>query len=74
MKNIEVPRFPEISVKRVLNDMRDNEEVLSYLPDLTTESGKNQDRTFLYNTVNTIVSDYFINLMREIEETRIRKA
>ena len=56
---VSVPRFASISVKFVLAEIWNREEIRIYLPDMKNINSKSIDRQFLFNIVNTVDPQFF---------------
>ena len=59
-----------ITVKRVVEQVRDNEAWMRYLPDHPAAGG----RAFLFNVVNSLDPAYFVQAQGEVERLRIKEA
>ena len=59
-----------ITVKRVVAQVKDNENWMRYLPDHPAAGG----RQFLFNVVNTLDPEYFVRAQGEVERMRIAEA
>ena len=59
-----------ITVKRVINQVKDNEAYMQYLPEHPAAGG----RAFLFNIVNTLDPEYFGRAQGEVERRRIAQA
>ena len=73
VKRINVPKFEEISIKAILKMYKDDEKVQSYLPEIKAK-GKQLDRKFLFNIINTIYPTVLPELIahaRDLREKRI---
>ena len=59
---INVPVFDEVSVKNLIDMVKNDKLVCSYLPDEYLEN-KTPDRQFLLNIINSIYPDYLENVI-----------
>lgn len=65
---------PELTVERVLKQVKGFKQIMKYLPDLP-ENGKHYiERDFLFTIVNTVDRNYFREALAEIESRRSQKA
>ena len=72
--DVNVPLCPEITVERVLEQIKNIKEFMIYLPDLP-EIGKSYiERGFVFAVVNTIDRNYFRHALAELEARRAKKA
>ena len=53
IKHIVVPHYEEISVKAVFETYKNDEALMKYLPEIRAK-GKQLDRTFFFNILNTV--------------------
>jgi len=68
-----VPRFPEFSVTKLLDDVVKDPLIRSYLPDLRDVDGKiklNMNRQYLFNIINTLNPDFFSENMSCLMQNR----
>ena len=54
---IKVQRLDEISIKKMMENIKDDAELAKYLPDEYL-SGRAIDRTFFFNVINTVYPGY----------------
>ena len=59
-----------ITVKRVVQQVKNNTVYMQYLPDHPASAG----RAFLFNIVNTLDPEYFRRATHEVDKRRISKA
>ena len=57
VKFIKVPKYEELYLNRVREEVKDDEDIRRHLPDLGTKS-KSLDRSFFFNVVNTLQPEY----------------
>ena len=63
IKQIQVPLLDELSVKSVLDMVRNDPEVVAYFPDEYLKKLK-PDRPFFFNTINTIHEGFLPQLIQ----------
>ena len=51
---VKVPKYPELNVKDIMDDLKEDEKFMSYLP-VMKENLRIVDRDFFFNTVNTLM-------------------
>ena len=72
--DVNVPMSPEITVERVLEQIKNIKDFMIDLPDLP-ETGKSYiERGFVFAVVNTIDRNYFAHALAELEARRAKKA
>ena len=54
INTVTVPRLQELSVLNILDIVKDDSELLKYLPDEYTNGKRKPDRDYLYNCINTL--------------------
>ena len=62
VKMIKVPCYEELSVKALYPQAKEDHRLSLYLPDIR-DKGKPLERTFFFNILNTIESDYVSHLI-----------
>ena len=62
VKTINVPRYKEISVLEIMEELKGDTQVMQYIPNITAK-GKQVDRVFFFNIVNTIRPEYMHKLI-----------
>ena len=70
IKPVKVADRRFITLKRVVQQLKDNLVYMQYLPDKPESAG----RPFVFTIVNTLDPDYFRFAQREVEKRRIAKA
>lgn len=65
---------PELTVDKVLKQVKGHRDVMLYLPELNENGKQYVERNFLFGIVNTIDKNYFREALAEIEVRRTRKA
>ena len=53
IKMIDVPKYQELAVKNLINDMMEDPMINQYLPDIS-HKGRPIDRKFFFNILNTL--------------------
>lgn len=66
---VNVPRYPELTIKAVTPYAMNHPKIKKYLPDLHTENPQ-IDRHFLFTIINTIEPEFFPNKLRQIESRK----
>ena len=74
ISHIHVPMCPELTVERVLSQVKAHPSMLEYLPTISDTGKQYIERDFLFNVVNTIDPNFFRDALAEIEGRRHRKA
>ena len=72
IKPIVVPHYEEISVKAVFETYKNDEALLRYLPEIKAK-GKQLDRTFFYNVLNTIYPEVMPAIVASSREQREKR-
>jgi hypothetical protein len=62
VRQIIVPKLDELGIKYMLQMVKDDEELMMYLPDDYLKKMV-PDRAFFFNTINTIYPNYLYNLV-----------
>ena len=57
LRVVQIPKWPEVNVKTLYEHYLNDEEVAWYLPDKFTK-GRQIDRSFFFNVLNTIVPSH----------------
>ena len=70
LQTINVPRYSELTMKRVLNEIKVHTSLLEYLPDASELNEKTVERSYLFNLVNTLDGTYFPALIDELEKLK----
>ena len=71
IRKVNVPRFRQLSLRTVLEDVESMPLVLKYLPDHLDGDEPPIDREFVFTIVNTCDSNYFPKQLRKIENERM---
>ena len=69
INHIVVPRLDELSVQKMTEMMRDDQELRSYLPDEYFKQ-KTADRTYFFNILNTLYPEYVQKLLFHAHKQR----
>ena len=67
---IKVPTCPELTVDKVLQQVKPHREIMKYLPEPSVTGKQYVERDFLFCVVNTIDRNYFREALAEIELRR----
>ena len=62
---MEVPHYPEISVKNLYDDAMGDPELAQYLPSVEQLSGKPPEREFFFGVLCTIRKQYMSDIIEE---------
>ena len=63
---INVPMCPELTVERILKQVKDHKEITRYLPFITERANQYMERDFLFSIVNTIDRRFFKEALAEV--------
>ena len=74
IRMMKIPKCPEITVDRVLQQVRGIKEIMKYLPDIPLAGKHYIEREFLFSVVNTVDPDYFRLALAELEARRSVKS
>ena len=74
VKRVCVPRYNQLSVRTVYDQICMRPEIVKYLPDIKPEADKFIDREFFFNVVNTCDTDFFPRQIKKLEEEQKRVA
>ena len=69
VKRVSVPHFEELSVKNIFPRVKDEPEVMQYLPDKLPKS-KLPDRQYFFNVLNTVRQEYVSELIAHANRQR----
>ena len=67
---LRVPMCPELTVHKVMMQVKEHHQVTAYLPDLPENGKLYVERDFLFAIVNTVDKNYFREALAEIELRR----
>lgn len=67
---LRVPMCPELTVDKVMMQVKEHNQVMAYLPDLPLNGKLYVERDFLFAIVNTVDKNYFREALAEIETRR----
>ena len=70
---VNVPKSTSISLKYVLSQVAERDEITMYLPDVRNCDTKAMDRSFLFNIVNTIDDQFFVEEIEKHEQMKREK-
>ena len=62
LKQVHVPKYDELSVKKFWPLMQQVNDFMAYMPDPTPD-GRLPDRQYFWNVLNTVNSDYVARLV-----------
>ena len=66
-----IPQESEFKVEKLLEMIKNDDEVKQYLPDWTKKHVP--DKRFLYNVVNTVHKNSIVNWIKRVKATKIDK-
>lgn len=69
---MDVPMYPEISVKNLFEDAALDPEVNKYLPTMIQLSNKNPERPFFFGVLGTLRRDYLADVIQEAHSKRFK--
>ena len=69
---INVPMCPELTVERILKQVKDHKEITRYLPRIDEKGKQYMERDFLFSIVNTIDRRFFKEALAEVNARRLR--
>jgi hypothetical protein len=70
--HLEVPLYPEISVKNLYEDAFNDPEVAKYLPTQEQMSGRLPERAFFFGVLGTLKRHYMTEIIKEAHEKRFK--
>ena len=71
IRKIHVPKYREVTVDTVYEKVKDCQNIMYYLPDFNKEKYKPSqvlERKFMFEIINSVDSNFFLELIQEIEE------
>ena len=71
VKYVKVPHYEELSVKRFWPILREDETLVQYMPDFTTED-KLPDRVYFWNLANTVQNAYVQKVIKHANDQRMK--
>ena len=71
VKQVNIPKFDELSVKNLFPKFKEDADVMSYLPD-RLPSGKLPDRTYFFNVLNTVRPEYVKEMVEHANKLRFK--
>ena len=69
VKWISVPRYDELSIKNLFDAVKEDQDVMAYFPD-SLPKGRQPDRTYFFNILNSVHSEYTRNLISVAQKYR----
>ena len=69
LKTIEVPPYDELSVRNLWPNVKDNPEVMKYMPDKMAK-GKYVSRTYFFNVLYMLFPDYLSKMIAHAQKQR----
>ena len=69
VKKIVVPRYDELSVKNIFPMVKDDPEIMIYLP-ATLPKGKLPERTYFFNVFNTVHHERLVKIIEHANKQR----
>jgi hypothetical protein len=70
---MEVPKFPELSVKNMFEEAIRDPEVSTYLPDFEMNSKKYPERDFFFCVLASIKPDYLKQVIEIAHQNRMKE-
>ena len=77
IKHIDIPKFKEITVLSVYEKIKDNEEIMAYIPAWDGDkydASVMLDREWFFDLLNTLDPDFFPKIIEELEHLRRKEA
>ena len=69
LKTIEVPPYDELSVRNLWPNVKDNAEIMKYMPDKMAK-GKYVSRTYFFNVLYTLFPEYVSKMISHAQKQR----
>ena len=69
---MDIPNYPEISVKRLHYEAQNDPTVDQFLPNLDKNQGKLPERAFFFGILATVKSDYLKLIISEAHKARLK--
>lgn len=66
---INVPKNPELSVKKLIPQIKNNVSIMQYMPN-NYDKKRTISRPFFYNIINTVYPDFLPQLIKHSQEQR----
>jgi len=63
---------PELTIERILKQVKDIKEITRYLPRINEQGKQYMERDFLFSIVNTIDRKFFKEAVAEVNARRLR--
>ena len=73
VKRVNMPPFDELSVKDLWPQMLGHEEFMRYFPSKFPK-GRQPDRSYFFNCLNTVMEEYVSHIIRHAQTTRATKS
>ena len=71
LRQINIPKFDELSVKNIVPRFAEDPEVMRFLPNRLPKN-KLPDRTYFFNVLNTVHPDYCKKIVDHANEQRFK--
>ena len=68
---VNMPHYDELSVRRFWPRLRQDEKLMSYMPDFASED-KLPDRVYFWNVANTVQNRYVQNVIKYANDQRMK--
>ena len=69
-RKVRVPRFRQLTTSKVLDYVKERQDVMRYLPNFRLDGEPTVDREFMFTVLNTLEPDYFPAQLEAIEAER----
>jgi len=70
--HVDVPRYPELSVKNMYDDAMKDEVLIKYLPTKKQLSNKLPEREFFFGVLATLRRQYMTDVIKQAHENRFK--
>ena len=70
--HLEIPNYPEISVKNLYEDALSDAELRKYLPEPKQLSGKMPERKFFFGVLSSLRQKYMRDIIEEAHKNRYK--
>ena len=70
--HMDVPNYPEISVKNLYEDALKDSDLAKYLPTKVQLSGKLPERSFFFGVLCTLRKQYMADIIKDAHEKRFK--
>ena len=70
LKPVNIPRFDELSIKRIMPLIKDDPDIVKYYPDAFFEEGVVADRRYFFDVLATIRPEYVKDMVEHAFKQR----